>query len=144
MGKLVLNHQIISNPLREQLKVFDFFKAQFQTKVYNFLQGRQLRVGDFKNLMFQRFSRENMLLTNKSAYCLCQLTLVFCYSRLNTKHKQLKDPNSNGTHIQPKSSALQNIFTNMLKITVNSFFGVSKFINPNPHKQKETRFAKFF
>ena len=39
----------------------------------------------------------------------CRLNQFFRYSRLNTKHKLLKIPNSNTTLIKPKPTAAQSI-----------------------------------
>ena len=44
----------------------------------------------------------------------------------------LKDPNSNGTYIQPKPSALKNIFTKMLNTMGNSLLLGSKKLNDMP------------
>ena len=77
-----------------------------------------------------------MLLTKKSFFCFWPPKLVCCYSWLITKQNLLKDPNSNGTHIQPKPLAIQNIFTTNLNTMGNSLLWMSKLINPNPLHKK--------
>ena len=75
-----------------------------------------------------------MLLTKKYVCLLLYLLLKAKYQFL-----LLKYPNSNGTHIQPVPSALQNILTNVLNIIGNSIFGGSKMINPHLLKQKKAK-----
>ena len=50
----------------------------------------------------------------------------------------MKNPNSNGTHIQTKPSALQNIFPKMLNTMGNFLLWGSKLIIPNPLQDKNT------
>ena len=45
-----------------------------------------------------------------NCFAIGHLNQFCCYSRLNTKHKLIINPNSNAFHIQPKPTALQNIF----------------------------------
>ena len=99
--------------------------------------------GIVKNCNSQPFSRENVLWTNKYVLSFWPLKLVFCYSRLNTKHKLLKNPDSNATFIQPKPPAPQSISSKLSNNMGSWLFGGSKLIT-KIHFTKKGKFCDFF
>ena len=95
------------------------------------LQGQQLRSGVVETCISHQFSRENLLWRKKSFFCFWPLKSAFCYSRLNTKHKSLKNPKSNAPHTQPKPQAAKSISKKISNNMRSSFFEGSKFTNQN-------------
>ena len=59
-----------------------------------------------------------MLLTRKNYFFFAfgQLNKFFCYSRLNTKEKLLKIPNSNASNMHPKPPAAKSVSKKLSKI----------------------------
>ena len=72
--------------------------------------------------------------------CFWPPLFIFCYSRPNTKHIWLKDPNSNSTYIQQKPSFFQNICTKKFNTMGNSFLCEYKVIKTNTLKQENVIF----
>ena len=113
------NYKLKKKEKKSQLKGGVPIQALFPTKVSNLLQEQQLRSGYCWKFHFSKIFKRN-----------CSP-----YLRLNTKRNMLKHPKSNGTQIQPKPSALQNIFTKMLNTKRNSLVWGSKLMNSNTGKQ---------
>ena len=79
----------------------------------------------------------------KVRFCFCPFVFVFCYSRLNIKQKMFTCQNLNGTLMQSKCPAIQNIFTNVLKKKGNSFSWEVKLISPYQLQQNKAIFGRF-
>ena len=77
----------------------------------------------------------------KIVFSFCLLKLVFGYSALSTKHKLLKNPNSDATHIQPTPTAPHSISPKLSNTMGSQFFDRSKLINQKSLKQKEQKFG---
>ena len=79
----------------------------------------------------------------KVRFCFCPFVFVFCYSRLNIKQKLLTCQNLNGTLMQSKCPAIQNIFTNVLNKKGNLFSWEAKQISSYQLYQNKAIFGRF-
>ena len=77
------------------------FQAWFAKKIMHFYKNASFTVVLLIIALFNYFE-EKIPLNQKVSWA---LKLVFCYSRLNTEHKLLINPDSNATLIQPKPPA---------------------------------------
>ena len=72
------------------------------------------------------------------------LKLVFGYSALSTKHKLLKNPNSDATHIQPTPTAPHSISPKLSNTMGNSLSDMPNLGKPISLKPKKAVFGHLF
>ena len=72
------------------------------------------------------------------------LKLVFGYSALSTKHKLLKNPNSDATHIQPTPTAPHSISPKLSNTMGNSLSDMPNLGKPISLKTKKAVFCHLF
>ena len=95
-------------PLVRSIKSWCNFSTLVPKKKYQIY--RKDDSGDVKIGISQPFSRENRPWTKIHIFFFFLATSIFfCFSRLNTKHKLVKNPDSNATLIQPMPPAPRSI-----------------------------------